>query len=77
MVETQRDDAEGLVGSSRITSSLRRFRILSRCCAKGMSVRTLIRGTWAAGLRMEESGAISVAVIRIERLRPSGNLTIT
>src|SRR5271167_1078893 len=44
VVETQRDDAEWLAGSSRITSSLRRFRILFRCWAKGINVRTLIRG---------------------------------
>jgi hypothetical protein len=41
VVETQRDDAEGLAGSSRITSSVRRFRILF---AKGINVRALIRG---------------------------------
>jgi hypothetical protein len=44
VVETQRGDAEGLAGSSRITSSVRRFRILFRCWAKGINVRTLIRG---------------------------------
>jgi Sulfotransferase family len=65
-------------GSSRITSSMRRFRILSRCCAKGISVRTLMRGRLAAGIRPEPSGALrSVALIRIARLRPSGNLTTT
>jgi hypothetical protein len=44
VVETRRDDAEELAGSSRITSSVRRFRILFKCCAKGINVRTLIWG---------------------------------
>jgi hypothetical protein len=78
VVETQRDDVEGLVGSSRITSSVRRFRILSRCRAKGIRMRTLMRGRLAAGVRPEQSDALrSVALIRIERLCPSGNLTTT
>jgi hypothetical protein len=42
MVETQRDDAEEGAGSSRITSSVRRFRILFTCLAKGINVRRLI-----------------------------------
>jgi hypothetical protein len=35
---------EGLAGLSRITSSVRRSRSLFKCCAKGINVRTLIRG---------------------------------
>jgi threonine dehydrogenase-like Zn-dependent dehydrogenase len=59
-------------------SGCERFRILSRCCAKGIRMRTLMRGRLAAGVRPERSHALrSVALIRIERLCPSGNLTAT
>jgi hypothetical protein len=75
MVETQRDDAEEGAGSSRITSSVRRFRILFTCRAKGINVRRLIRG------RSEPTGwdgtTRSVAALRTERVRPSGSSTAT
>jgi len=38
------DDVKGLAGSSRITSSVRRSRILFKCCANGINLRTLTRG---------------------------------
>jgi hypothetical protein len=64
MVETQRDDAEGPAGSSRITSSVRRVRILFKCRAKGINVRTLIRGrVGPAALDEFPGGTRSVAAI--------------
>ena len=78
MVETQRDDAEGLADSSRITSSVRRLRILFKCRAKGINVRTLMRGrVGPVALHEFPGGTRSVAAIRTERLRPSANSTTT
>jgi hypothetical protein len=47
VTETQRD-LEGLEGPSRITSLVRRLRILFKCCAKGINVRALMGGGPAA-----------------------------
>jgi hypothetical protein len=65
----------GGASPSRITSSVRRFRILFTCRAKGINVRMLIRG------RLEPTGwdgtTRSVAVFSTERLLPPGSSTAT
>jgi len=77
VMETQ-CDLEGLEGPSRITSSVRRLRILFKCCAKGINVRALMRDrSDAFALGAIAASARSVDAIRIERLRPSGSSTIT
>jgi hypothetical protein len=77
VTETQRD-LEGLEGPSRITSLVRRLRILFKCCAKGINVRALMRGRPAAfALSAIAASARSVDAIRIERLRPSDSSTTT
>jgi hypothetical protein len=76
VLETQRD-LEGLEGPSRITSSAKRARFAVKCCINGISVRTLMRGRFAAIGAGASASARSVDAIRIERLRPSGSSITT
>jgi hypothetical protein len=75
-VETQRD-VEGLELPSRITSSARRARFALKCCANGISERTLIRGRSGAAPDVITVAVRSVEPIRIDRFRPSDNSTTT
>jgi hypothetical protein len=76
VVETQRD-AEGLELPSRITSSARKARFALKCCANGISVRTLMRARSGAAPDAVTVAARLVDAIRIDRFRPSGNSTTT